>query len=351
VFGCAVNRFPTLLKNKYPSVNGWFNLNQTAKLMRAITKQDIKKDARLVTTRGYAYLKIADGCSNHCSYCTIPSIKGEFHSYGLDSLVREAYELVKLGTKEIILIGQDTTRYGVDIYGKTCLVTLIRELSKIPDLKWIRIMYAHPRSINRHIIDEIESNNKVCKYIDLPIQHINNRILQLMNRGVTTNQIMGIFKELKRIKGISLRTTVIVGFPTEHSSEFKELLEYIKLVCFDWLGAFPYFKERGTKAARLEQLPNRVINERYSKIIRLQKSLARLHNRNRLGKTYRTLIHGRNGGVVGHTEFMCPEIDGVVLSRTSKLRLGQFYEMNIADIKGYDLLGIVPRNVDRKKDS
>ncbi len=340
VFGCAVNRFGTQLKDKYPNIAGWFKLEEKRKLLYTIRPKAVNVDSRLLTTQGYAFLKIADGCSNHCSYCTIPSIKGEYHSFDMDELIKETIELSKLGVKEIILIAQDTTRYGVDLYNKPMLVPLIRSISKISDIKWIRIMYAHPKSIDEDIISEIESNNKVCKYIDMPLQHINDRILCLMNRGVSRNRIETIIKRLKEIKQISLRTTVIAGFPAETNDEFKELIEFLEQVRFDWLGVFPYCCEHGTEAARLEQLPWCIIDERYKKIINLQKKLIDEKNFHKIGKVFKTLIHGRNSHYTGHTEFTTPEIDGHVLTNNDSIKIGNFYNLKINHIRGCDLYAI-----------
>jgi ribosomal protein S12 methylthiotransferase len=337
VLGCAVNRYENELKDKYPMISGWFKLEDKKKLLHAIKAEAANIESRLPTTQGYAYLKIADGCSNHCSYCTIPLIKGKYYSFDMDKLVKEAIELSKLGIKEIILIAQDTTRYGLDIYNKPMLVPLIKNISKIPGIEWIRIMYAHPKSIDDKIIDEIESNKKICKYIDLPIQHINNRILQLMNRGVSRKRIKAIIKKLKNIKGISLRTTVIIGFPTETNEEFKELIEFLKEADFDWLGVFPYFKESGTKAAHLENVPDSIIDSRYKRILNLQKDLIKRKNTERIGNIYKTLIHSQNGYYIGHTEFTAPEIDNHVLIDIGNLKIGDFYNLKITNAKGCDL--------------
>ena len=337
VCGCAVNRAGSKLKEKYPKVSAWFTLEQEAELLRLISPASIHIKSRMVTTQGYAYLKIAEGCSNHCSYCTIPSIKGEYHSFDFEVLINEAIELSKLGLKEIILIAQDTTRYGLDKSNKPMLVPLIRELSKISEIKWIRIMYAHPKTITEEIVAEISSNKKVCNYIDLPTQHINNRILQLMNRGVDREQITRIITMLKNIKQISLRTTVIVGFPTETEDEFKELMKFLKQVNFDWLGVFPYSCEHNTGAVKLKQLPQRIIDERYNEILALQKITIEKNSARRIGKIYKTLIHSQNGYYIGHTEFGAPDIDGQVISDNKKLKIGQFYDLKIEDTRGADL--------------
>ena len=337
VYGCAVSRFGSQLKEKYPEVSAWFKLEQKKGLLKKISAESVKIKSRMVTTQGYAYLKIAEGCSNHCSYCTIPSIRGDYRSFDFDELIREAFELSKLGAKEIILIAQDTTRYGTDRYNKPMLVPLIREISKLIDIEWIRIMYAHPKTINQEIIDEISHNKKVCKYIDLPIQHINDRILHLMNRGVDRKKIEEILTQLGEIKGISLRTTVITGFPTETEDEFKELFEFLKTANFTWLGIFPYYRESDTKAGKLKPLPKSLAKKRYRQVIMLQKNLIEKNNAKRIGKTYKTLIQSNNGHYIGHTEFDAPEIDGQVITKAKDLDIGRFYCLKIKGMKGADL--------------
>ncbi|MEO0185687.1 MAG: radical SAM protein, partial [candidate division WOR-3 bacterium] len=192
VYGCAVNRCKKLLVEKFPKVTDWFYLSEKNRLLNTITHRKIRLGARLLSTYGYAYLKIADGCSNHCSYCTIPRIKGAFKSAKFEDLINEAQAMAQLGIKELILIAQDTAKYGIDLYKKQMIIPLIRELSKIKGIEWLRLLYAHPKSITDELLFEIRNNPKVCKYLDMPIQHINNRLLALMNRGITKQEIISI---------------------------------------------------------------------------------------------------------------------------------------------------------------
>ncbi len=339
VTGCAVNRFEAELKKKFKRVAGWFRLEEQKRLVQTISKKN-SVCARLCSTYGYAYLKIADGCSNHCSYCTIPSIKGEYKSADFDRIIKEAYELSRLGIKELILIGQDTTNYGVDRYGEKMLVPLLRELSKLRNIAWIRILYAHPKSIDPQIINEIADNQKVCKYLDLPIQHINDRILKLMNRGVNRKKIESVLHELLKIKGISLRTTVITGFPTETADEFKELYNFLNNGYFDWLGIFPYYNEPGTRSFIMEQLPEEIIDSRYRKLLRLQKRLIRTKNRRYLNRKLPVLIHHKAKTLIGHTRFQSPDIDGQVRVRSREKALGKIYKLRITRISGANLYAI-----------
>jgi ribosomal protein S12 methylthiotransferase len=251
--------------------------------------------------------------------------------------VKEGYELAKLGIRELIIIGQDTTRYGTDVYGKPMLRALLGELSQIPGVVWLRLLYAHPKTIDWEIIEEIECNDKICKYIDMPIQHINSRILSAMNRGTDRDRIEGILKRLKENKDISVRTTIIVGYPTETDAEFDELMAFVTEGYFDWLGVFPYFPEPGTEAAGLEQLPDDVIEKRYKCAIKLQEQILAQKNQRRIGTRHKTLIHARKDYYIGHAEFSTPEIDSHLIVKGDDLRLGQFYDVRITARKGCDL--------------
>lgn len=334
VYGCAVNRSREILIKKFPEVEGWYYIDEKNKLLKDITKKNKSSDARLLSTTGYAYLKIADGCSNHCSYCTIPLIKGRYKSVNFDELINESEAMAKLGIKELILIAQDTAQYGLDLYNKKMIVPLIKELSKIKSLEWIRLLYAHPKSLDQEIISEIKNNPRVCKYLEMPLQHINDRLLALMNRGVTKKDIYNILKELK---GITLRTTVIVGFPTETEEEFEELYDFLTKGYFDWLGVFRYYREEGTPAGLLNPLPPSVVNRRFERLIKLQQRLIENKNKQRINKIFRVLIHKKNRHFVGHTEFSTPEIDGDVIIRRNHQKLGQFQYLKITDAKGIDL--------------
>ncbi|MGB3341977.1 MAG: 30S ribosomal protein S12 methylthiotransferase RimO [bacterium] len=343
VYGCAVNRYEKRLKKAFPSVTGFFSLEQYDEFLKIIHKQAINTRSRLLTTQGYAYLKIADGCSNHCSYCTIPSIKGPLKSNSIDELYEEAKELAAYGVKELILIAQDTTAYGKDLYNKPMLSILIRRLSDIESIKWIRIMYSNPKSLNDGMINEISMNDKICKYLDLPIQHISDRILKLMNRGVTKKQIHNQFMKLKQVKGISLRTTVIVGFPSETDIEFKELVNFIEEIDIDWLGVFPYYCETGTQAAGFDQLPEYIIEKRYQELLKLQHKIIQMTNTKKIGETHKTLIHQKNTQYKGHTQYACPEIDSNVLINTDDLMLGEFCSAHFTGLSGCDINAEVMR--------
>lgn len=350
VFGCGVNRAGKELKEKFPRVQGWFKISERDNLIRAITGRVPKTKSRLVSTGVYAYLKIAEGCSNHCSYCTIPSIRGELLSYEMPGLVREAEELVKLGVREIILVAQDTAAYGSDLYGRFRLAALIRELSLIKKLSWIRVLYAHPKSLDMAMIAEIAENPKACKYIDLPIQHIADRILKLMNRGIDRAGIEGLLKEMKSAK-ITVRTTAIAGFPTETNAEHAELMEFIRDQGIDWLGVFPYYREPGTRAARLPPVPAAVARSRYQDLLRLQKELIGINNRTRIGRSLKILVTGRDGRYIGHADFTAPDVDGRVIISQTDLKIGKFYPARISGWKGRDLIAEVENRSERLKNA
>lgn len=336
VYGCAVTRAQDHLRRAFPEVSGWFAVNEQAKLLRNIHADTRLTNVRLLATHGYAYLKIAEGCSNNCAYCTIPSIRGPYRSRDAGHLIREANDLAACGIKELILIAQDTGRYGLDTHGKHMLVPLIRELSQIDGIKWLRIMYMHPKSLDKEFIDEMALNPRVCKYLDIPIQHISDRILMLMNRGVTRHAIEDNIRLLRKIENISIRTTVITGFPTETEDEFKELVDYVDKH-FDWLGVFSFSPEPGTRACALPALPQEVIDRRYAHLLDVQQTLIKQRNQARSGDRYQTLIHGRNGHYIGHCEFACPEIDSLTIVNSGPLSIGDFVMTEITGTVGSDL--------------
>jgi ribosomal protein S12 methylthiotransferase len=333
VFGCAVNRFGPQLATRHPRVSAWFRLEDRDRLLDAIHGEARHAAARLPTTSGYAYLKIAEGCSNRCAYCTIPSIRGPYRSLDRDVLVEEARQLARLGYQEIILIAQDSTRYGTDLYGRAMLPDLIQGISHIPSIRWIRIMYAHPDSLTERILQEIEHNDKVCTYIDLPIQHISTRMLRLMNRRMTKKQLTTLLHNVKKIKDISMRTTVIAGFPGETDKEHKELINFLEQGIFHWIGVFPYYREPGTPAAAFRQVPEDVIQARYHALLALQQRLIARDNSRRIDHVYDVLIDHVDTRATGHTEFAAPEVDAEVIVSGNNVQAGRFYQ---ARITGYE---------------
>jgi ribosomal protein S12 methylthiotransferase len=339
VYGCAVDRCGAELKVRHPRVNGWFRLEERDRLLAALHIDESRQSVRLPTTHGYAYLKIAEGCSNRCTYCTIPSIRGPYASIGQDALVHEARQLARLGYKEIVLIAQDTTRYGRDLQNRAMLPGLIRELARIRSIRWIRLMYAHPQNLTQSIIKEIEYNDKVCNYIDLPLQHISTRILRQMNRHYTKSQLMRKIDRLKNIKDISMRTTIIAGFPGETDKEFKELFNFLERGIFDWLGIFPYYKEAGTQAAEYTQVPDDVILARYQELLGLQQELMLRNNKKRIDHVYDVLVDHIANRAFGHAEFTAPEVDAEIMLTGNHIQQGHFYRTRITGCTAHTLFG------------
>ena len=305
---------------------------------------------RIVTTgKNYAYLKIGEGCSNKCTYCAIPYIRGPFVSREMDDILNEAKMLAKKGIKELIVIAQDTTKYGVDIYGESKLAELLEKLSKIDGIEWIRFLYSYPEGITDELIKTVANNIKIAKYFDIPIQHISNPILKKMNRRTSKENITGIIEKIrKQIPDVTLRTSLIVGFPGETNENFEELLEFVKNTKFDKLGVFKYSKEEGTPAARLpEQIHGNTKKARYNKIMAEQQKISKQVLENKVGKTYKVLVEDMSFDgkyFVGRTMQDVPEEDGLVYIENDgsfdvNEILNNFVNCKITDVTNYDLKG------------
>jgi len=322
VTGCLPELEGEQLSNEYPQIDVIVGISEYEKLPQIIKNLNGRKVVnisrgknfvtsskllRVVSTRSYAYLKIADGCNNKCSYCLIPTIKGPYRERTMEDLIKEAEGVASSGRKEIILISQDTTLYGIKIYKRQVLHKLIEKLSKIRDLLWIRILYTHPAHFYDALIKEIASNAKVCKYVDIPIQHTSDKILSLMNRKINRKELLEVVEKLKK-NNIKLRTTIMVGFPGESEQDFKILYNDVKNIEFDWLGVFKFSAEKGTAAHEIDnKVPQKVKEERYREIMSLQQKITYMKNVAYVNKTYPILVDGED---FGHTEFQCPEIDG-----------------------------------------
>ena len=305
---------------------------------------------RIVTTgKNYAYLKIGEGCSNKCTYCAIPYIRGPFVSREMDEILNEAKMLAQKGIKELIVIAQDTTKYGVDIYGESKLAELLEKLSKIDGIEWIRFLYSYPEGITDELIKTVANNNKIAKYFDIPIQHISNPILKKMNRRTSKENITSIIEKIrKQIPDVTLRTSLIVGFPGETNENFEELLEFVKTTKFDKLGVFKYSKEEGTPAARLpEQIHGNTKKARYNKIMAEQQKISKQVLENKVGKNYKVLVEDMSFDgkyFVGRTMQDVPEEDGLVYIENDgsfdvNEILNKFVNCKITDVTNYDLIG------------
>lgn len=300
----------------------------------------------ITTTGGFSYLKIAEGCDNHCTYCTIPSLRGHYRSRTIDSLVKEAKILASKGVRELILIAQDTSLYGSDIYGKKSLPELLRKLSEIEDIKWLRILYCYPENITDELIDEMASNPKVLHYLDMPIQHSEDRILKLMGRRSTNaglKEIIGKMRE--KMPDMCIRTTLITGFPSETEEEFKAQCNFIEEVKFDRLGVFTYSSEDGTPAARMDnQIDEDVKAERKDYLLQVQKSVSADICQKYVGKVLEVIVEGKIEGddnvYCGRSYRDCYEIDGFVFFKSEDdLLAGDFYNIKITEAGDYDLIG------------
>ncbi len=306
--------------------------------------------ARTVSTgENYAYLKIGEGCSNMCTYCAIPYIRGLFVSRPMDEILEEAKMLAKKGIKEIIVIAQDTTKYGVDIYGKSMLSELLEEISKIDGIKWIRFLYSYPEGITDKLIDTVKNNEKICKYFDIPIQHISNDVLKRMNRKTSKENIENLIAKIRnKIPDVILRTSLIVGFPGETKQDFSELYDFVEKTKFDKLGVFKYSKEENTPAAKMEnQIHYKTKEARYNKIMRMQQEISKEKLEKNIGKEMTVLIENVSFDgkyLIGRTKNDVPEEDGVVyIKRTEKNEnlLNQFICCKIVDVSDYDLIAEV----------
>ena len=305
-------------------------------------------DDRVITTGNMsAYLKIAEGCSNNCTYCAIPMIRGKFVSRKMEDILNEARGLAKKGIKEIIVIAQDTTKYGIDLYGEYKLAELLNKLCEIDGIEWIRFLYAYPESITDELIDTVKSQDKICNYFDIPIQHFSDRVLKRMNRKSTSSQIDELlFKIRSKIPDAIIRTSLIVGFPDETEEDFEKLFNFVKKAKFEHLGTFEYSKEDGTPAAKLKnQIHYRTKQSRYKKIMELQQKIAIENLLEKKNKKFKVLIESVTADdkfYVGRSYMEAPDTDGFILVKKEKDTdlIDKFIGVKIIDVNGYDLIGI-----------
>ena len=307
------------------------------------------RNRTITTGKKQAYLKIAEGCDNFCTYCAIPYIRGRFESRPFEEIIDEAKDLAKNGYEEIIVIAQDTTKYGIDLYGKPRLPELLDELSKIKGIRWIRFLYAYPESITDELIDVVKTNPKVLHYFDIPIQHFSNEILKKMNRKTDNKSIRNVVSKIrKNIPDVILRTSLIVGFPGETEEDFEVLEKAVKELKFDRLGCFTYSKEDGTPAAKFgAQIKANVKKQRRNKIMTAQNKIAKESLESRVGKTYEVLIEDVTDDelyFVGRSYMDCPDTDGVIfVARTEEDLIDKFVNVKIVAVDEYDLIGEVQK--------
>lgn len=362
VTGCLTQRYGKELTELLPEADIMLGVNDYNKLNESIQKCIIDKEnkfysfnysdlsinegERILTTESYsAYLRISEGCDNFCTYCVIPKIRGRYRSRKIENILKEAKSLADQGAKEIILVAQDTTRYGIDIYDKKMLPELIREISKIDGIEWVRVLYCYPEEITDELIDEIANNDKVCNYLDIPIQHISNDILKLMGRRGRKEEIVeNINKLRKKVKDLVIRTSIIVGFPGETDENFEELKEFVKETKFGKLGVFRYSQEEGTPAAVMEnQIDEETKKKREEELMLLQQEISKELNASKVGKVYKVIVEGKEKDLCyGRNYEMAPQIDGLVyLHSDNVINKGAMVNVKITSSYEYDLKGVV----------
>mgnify|MGYP000625770635 CR=1 FL=1 len=378
VMGCLVQRYYTDLVKTLPEVDLFIKIDEYGemwkkiqdlveknKVERSTTKvvekvSEIKQlpmpefnefyDRVVTTGKNYAYLKIGEGCSNMCTYCAIPYIRGKFISRKMKEILDEAEMLAKKGIKELIVIAQDTTKYGVDIYGEPKLAELLQKLSDIDGIKWIRFLYSYPEGITDELIEVVKNNEKICKYFDIPIQHISNNILKKMNRKTSKENIENLIEKIrKQIPEVVLRTSLIVGFPGENEKDFEELYEFVQKTKFDKLGVFKYSKEEGTPASNMpDQIHYKTKQARERKIMSLQKEISKEILQKNINKKMDVLIENQSFDgkfLIGRTANDVPEEDGVVYIKTNdKNMINKFVKCKITDVSNYDLIAEIIDN-------
>ena len=347
VFGCLSQRYSSELPKEIPEVDAWFGARGLGDILSWLGVSAGPLVSRYPTGRGsYAYIKVSEGCDRRCSYCAIPYIRGAHHSVPVEDIVTEASSLVAAGAKELILIAQDTTYYGIDIYHKRMLAPLLRELSAIDGVERLRIHYSYPDDFPEDVIAEMADNPKVCRYLDIPLQHISDKVLSMMHRNVDGAWTRNLIARMRReIPGVVLRTTMIVGHPGEGEKEFRELLDFVAEARFERLGAFMYSEEEGTYGAKhyRDEVSSEVKRERLDRLMELQRDISLDYNASRVGSIVKVLVDDvLDGGVlVCRSEFESPEVDGEILVRNcpASVRPGDFIDVRISEAGDYDLVG------------
>ncbi len=347
VAGCLSERYVDDLKQEIPEVDAYFGTEAYDKIVREFggnLKYELLGERIITTPKHFAYLKISEGCDNPCSFCAIPLMRGLHKTKTMNELLSEANSLAQQGVKEIIIIGQDTTDYGKELYGKRNISELLNNLSLIKGIEWIRLLYAYPSHFPEDLISEIASNPKICKYIDIPLQHISDNILKSMRRGITQHRTKELLYKLReKIPNLTLRTTFIVGYPNETEKEFQELCDFVKDIKFERFGVFLYSIEENTPSFILgDPIPQEIKEERKAALMEIQKEISLQKNQNRIGNNLKVVIDSLEGEYyVARSEYDAPEVDGEVLidAKNNTLTKGEFYNVEIYDCNEYDLFG------------
>jgi ribosomal protein S12 methylthiotransferase len=347
IMGCLSERYRDELAEEMPEVDGFYGVWEMPAILEAMgSKLDryLLHERELTTPSHYAYLKISEGCNRTCAFCAIPGIRGTQVSISVEELLKESNSLINKGVKELILIAQDLTNYGIDLYGKRALPDLLKELVKIEELEWIRLHYAYPTGFPEEVIDLMAAEEKICNYMDIPIQHVDNNILAAMGRGHDRAKLEKLLYQFrKQIPDVALRTTLLTGFPGETEKSFSELLEFVREFRFDRLGVFPYSHEEGTPAYNKFQdpVPDKIKSRRAAIIMELQQEISLQLNEEKIGKSFKVLIDRREEGhFVGRTQYDSPEVDNeVLLPLDQEISTGQFYQVKINGAGEFDLYG------------
>ena len=349
VMGCLSERYADELRAEIPEVDDYFgarSLKEVVEALDAEYRPELETDRLLTTPEHYAYLKIGEGCNWHCAYCAIPLIRGNHRSVPMEKVLEEAEGLVAVGVKEIIVIAQDSTYYGKDLYGERKLAELLRRLCAIEGVEWVRLHYAYPTDFPQDVIEVLRDEPKMCKYLDIPLQHIADNQLKLMRRRITKAETEELVARLRReIPDIALRTTMLVGFPGETEEDFEELCEFVQRVKFDRLGAFAYSEEEGTPSALTlsDDVPDEVKEERVERLMKIQKRISLKLNAERVGKKMKVIVDSKEGDFwIARSQYDSPEVDEEILVTSAEpLEVGQMVEVLITDCEEYDLYASV----------
>ena len=344
VMGCLVQRCKDELKEALPEVDEFYTFAELSQMVQEPSFQLLGSSERLLSTpRHYAYLKVSEGCDHQCSYCAIPLIRGRQVSKPISLLTEETQKLAEQGVKEVMLIAQDLTYYGMDLTGKHELAHLLEALAQVKGIRWIRLHYAYPLNFPMEILDVMKTYPQYCRYLDIPIQHINDEILKSMRRGGSSQYIYDLIARIRKaIPGIALRTTLISGYPTETRTQHKELVDFVKAVRFDRLGVFSYSQEDGTPAFPLgDPIKRGEKRKRLDELMTLQEQISLELNQQKVGQTFETIIDRETEShYIGRTEFDSPDVDnGVLIAKKQPLNIGEFYKVRICDAAEYDLFG------------
>ncbi|MCX7878146.1 MAG: 30S ribosomal protein S12 methylthiotransferase RimO [Ignavibacteria bacterium] len=344
VTGCLSERYKPELRKEIPDIDEYFGNRELPRLLRTLGadyKKELIGERLLATPSHYAYFKISEGCDRKCSFCAIPLIRGKHISIPEKELLRQAESLAAKGVKELIIIAQDITLYGLDIYGKRTLPGLLEKLCRTEGIEWIRLHYAYPQGFPEELIALMASEQKICRYLDIPLQHISNKILKSMRRGTTRERTNELISKIRnKIPDIALRTTFILGYPGETEEDFEELKEWISEIRFDRLGVFTYSHEENTHAYQLkDNVPERIKKKRAGEIMKLQKKISFQKNKKYIGRNMKAIVDRKDGEYyIGRTEFDSPEVDNEVLIKADYLRIGDFAEVKITNASEYDLI-------------